>query len=258
MDRWNDAATWTGDGLRREVFFFGSGESRLYGSLYSAESPSRPDGVLVCSPWGFEADRTEHLSHHIALTMARLGGAGMVFHYPGFGDSHGAFLGDATMDSLASAAVEALAEAARRCPQTGWFFAGLTIGAAVACLARQASPLAANRLLLIQPALSPSTYFAELAQGTQPVTLRSGRVMEMSFAYPLPRAIVDAGREGDVPVRNALRAFDGDGAIARYARPARDELVPADFEELVVDGAWRFARQSYEGLERGLAEWLRA
>ena len=258
MGRWTDAATWTGDGLRREVFFFGPEGSELYGSLYSAVAPSRDDGVVVCSSWGFEADHTEHLAHHLALTMARQGGAGMVFHYPGYGDSRGACLDDATMEGLAGAAVTALAEASRRQPHLKWFPAGLMIGAAVACMAQHTSAVAADRLLLIQPALRPSDYFGDLAGHAQRVQVSSGRIREMSFAYPLPRRIVDAGPEADVAVEDALERFEGEGAVVRQDRPGRDELVPGRFTDVAVDGVWRFAARVYPELEHGVAEWLRA
>lgn len=257
MGKWENAATWIGGGLRREVFFFGPEQSRLYGSLYSAESPSREDGVLVCPSWGFEADRTEHLAHHTALTIARLGGAGMVFHYPGFGDSHGASPGDATIDSLALAAVSALEEATRRRPGLAWFPAGLMIGAAVACMALRASEVAANRLLLVQPSLRPSAYFDTLARHVQRVDLETGGSIDVSFAYPFPRRIVDAGEDADVPVIEALREFDGEGAIVRHVRPARDEWVPESLVDITVEGPWRYAAKDNRELERGVAEWLR-
>lgn len=255
MGSWDDASTWVGQGLRREVFGFGPSGSELYGSLYAAQAPSRRDGVLVCSSWGFEADQTERLAHHIALTMARDGGAGMVFHYPGFGDSRGASLAAATVDSLAAAAVAAIEEAARRMPGLSWFPAGLMIGAAVACLAQRMSDAAGDRLLFVQPALSPSAYFGALAKSSQRVSLSGGRVCEMSYGYPLPRAIVDAGVDADLPVREALRAFDGDGAVVRCARPDRD-VGPADFAEIEVDGVWRFGGKGTQPLERGVAEWI--
>lgn len=257
MGRWDDAATWEGEGLSREVFYFGPAGSRLYGSLYAAQSPSRPDGVVVCSSWGFEADRSEHLSHYLALATARAGGAGMVFHYPGFGDSHGAYLGDATIDSLAAAAAAAIEEARRRRPRLSWFPAGLMIGAAVACLAQRASG-AADRLLFVQPALNPAAYFGKLGESAHGVTLASGEVREMSFAYPFPRRIVEAGARADQAVGDCLRAFEGQGAVIRCARPAREKLVPDRFADVAVEGVWRFATPQTLPLERGIEEWLRA
>lgn len=258
MGEWGDAATWTGDGLQREVFFFGLEGSELYGSLYAAQDPSRAEGVVVCSSWGFEADRTDHLAHHLALTMARLGGAGMVFHYPGYGDSRGAYLGDATLASLAQAAATAIEEAARRRPQLAWFPAGLMFGAAVASLAQGISPASAGRLLFVQPTLDSDAYFAPMAQGVQSVVLRSGAVREMSFAYPFPRGMVSKEGAAGSPVGDALAAFEGRGAVLRHERPARDELVPERFAEVIVDGTWRFADRYSPELEAGMAECLQA
>ncbi len=255
MSNWAEAGTWTGEDLHREVFFFGPPEGRLYGSLYSAAAPSRGEGVLVCPSWGYEADRTERLAHFIALTAARLGGAGMVFHYPGYGDSHGASLADATMGSLALAAVAALAEAAGRRPGLAWFPAGLMLGATVALLAAESAPV--SRLLLVQPALSPHAYFAALEKSAERDALGPGRIGRMAFAYPLPDAILAAGEEADAPVRAALSRFGGDGAVVRHEAPAPAAPLPGRFAELTVEGHWRFGSKDCPALERGVAEWLR-
>jgi len=256
MNRWGDAATWVGEGLHREVFYFGPEKSRLYGSLYSAEPLSRHVGVVVCPSWGYEADRTERLAHRIALTAAQVGGAGMIFHYPGHGDSHGASLADATLDSLADAAACAIEEAARRRPAIAWFPVGLMIGAAVACIAQRRSALATDRLLLVQPELSPSAYFGRLAKSAQRVTLGSGRINEMSFAYPLPPKVLAAGTDSDAQVLDALDRFAGDGVVVRYANPPSDGTVPDTFTCLTVDGSWRFGAKDYPALELGIEEWL--
>jgi alpha-beta hydrolase superfamily lysophospholipase len=258
MSKWDDAATWIGEGLRREVFYFGPEEASLYGSLYSAQRPTRRDGVVVCASWGYEADRTERLAHRIALAMARAGGAGMVFHYPGYGDSHGASLAEATVESLAQAAAGAIEEASQRRSGLDWFPAGLMLGASVAALAQQRCRYAASRLLFVQPALSPSAYFAALAKSAQRVTLGPGRIKEMSFAYSLPRKIVSAGPQADAPVRQALAAFAGEGTVVRYVGPPPDPPVPERFAELTVEGTWRFGMLDSPALERGVAEWLGA
>jgi hypothetical protein len=256
MSRWDDAATWAGEGLRREVFFFGPPGEALYGSLYGADAPTRSDGVLVCPSWGYEADRTERLAHHIALTAARAGGGGMVFHYPGYGDSHGPSLAEATLESLSGAAVAAIEEAARRRPDLEWFPTGLMLGAAVACLAQSLARPAATRLLLVQPELSPSAYFARLAKSAQRVTLGPGRIADMSFAYPLPGEILAAGDAVDASVRDALASFDGEGTILRCARPAWEQPGGQGFAELIVDATWRYGMKDYPELEKGVGEWL--
>ena len=131
---WLEAAAWSGGGIRREVFFFESGGVDLYGSLYAATELSRPYGLLACGSWGVEGTRTEPLRRSAALAMARLGGAAMVFHWPGHGDSLGDPAGLALAD-FAAAAADAVAAAERRVPDLEWIFAGFMFGAAAACIA---------------------------------------------------------------------------------------------------------------------------
>jgi hypothetical protein len=255
MRGWDDAATWVGEGLRREVFYFGPAEEPLYGSLYSAAEPTRPFGVVICPSWGIEADRTARLSHGIALAAARIGGAGFVYSHAGHGDSHGDLHG-ATMDVLADSAVRAAEAARERRPQLSWFYAGIVLGGSVAFLAQRRTGLA-DRLLLVQPALRPSEYFEWLARSANRVTLGPGRVENMAHAYPLPQRILERGEEEDEAVRAALAEFAGEGTVVRCARPDPDPLVPATFEHVVVDASWRFGVKDCPKLEAAAGEWLR-
>jgi hypothetical protein len=139
-----------------------------------------------------------------------------------------------------------------------WFPAGLMFGAAVASVAQRISPVSADRLLLIQPALELSAYFRTLAKGAHQARLASGEVRETSFAYPFPRKLVEAIDEAETSVRDALEAFDGEGTVLRHQRPRRDDLVPDDFTDVVVDGSWRFASQYNPELEAGVEQCLQA
>lgn len=252
MDRTPADALWVDGGIRREAFFFGPADEPLYGALYASDPPSRRFGVVVCSSWGFEAARTDRLAHSIAFEMARLGGAGIVFHPPGYGDSHGD-LGAATMQSLAGAAVAAVEEASRRLPGTEWILVGLMLGASIACLARQSTDV--DRLLLIQPALSPSEYFGYLARCAQQFVLRDGPV-DFAFAFPLPRRLLDAGPENDRAVQAAVDAFDGEGMVVNYAEPDGDDPATREFVRVTVPGAWRFAAVEYSDLQAATLEHL--
>ncbi|HMJ73589.1 MAG TPA: hypothetical protein VK471_09525 [Solirubrobacterales bacterium] len=262
MSRWSDAGAWVGDGLRREVFFFRSGRVDLYGSLYAAAEPSLPIGLVACGSWGIEADRTEPLMRSVALATARLGGAAFVFHYPGYGDSYGG-LADLTLVDLGGAAADAVAEASRRYPDLAWSLAGYMFGASVACLALQYS--AARLLLLVQPALRPSAYFARLTENRRSLAPGSGLVNEtieagtapgMAYGYPVPRHIVEHGEEADAAVAAALAAFPGEGAIVRHQRPVETDAGPPGFEQVEVAGAWRFGSQNNPKLAAATAEWL--
>lgn len=242
----SDSGTWEGEGLRREVFFFSSRGVQLYGSLYAASEISRPFGVVACNSWGVEADRCDPLQREVALAMARLGGAGLVFHYPGYGDSYGDLAGLSLAD-LGEAASDAVAEASRRCPGVAWILAGFMLGASVACLAQRETGV--KLLLLVQPALSPAGYFQRLVA-------RAGDAREMAYGYPNPSRITEHGDEADAAISSALEAFDGKAAIVSHLKPPRPEAAPAHFERVDAPGTWRFGSQNNPKLAAATVEWL--
>lgn len=259
---WAEAAKWEGDGLRREVFYFRFRDVELYGSLYAAAEVSRRFGVVCCNSWGVEGDRTDPLQRSVALTMAELGGAGLVFHYPGYGDSFGS-LSQLDLADLVDAACAAAEEAQRRCPGLDWMLAGFMLGASVACLARRR--LEANRLLLVQPELRPGAYFQrlsttseQLAPGSSPrAMMEVGTAPGMAYGYPIPRRILDNGTEADAAVAAALSDFDGEGAVVRHREPEEEDGgVPERFERVLVRGVWRFGTQHHPALAKATAEWL--
>ena len=260
---WAEFASWTGDGLCREVFFFESGGERLYGSLYAAAEQTCPLGVVACNSWGVEADRCEPMLRSVVLEMARLGGAGLVFHYPGYGDSYGDLAG-LDLARLSAAAADAAGEASRRLPDLNWILAGFCFGASVACLAQQL--LATNHLLLVQPALRPGAYFNSLAQRTEPLPRRpgpspklrmeAGSTTGMAYGYPLPGRIVAAAAEADAAVVAALADFAGEGALVRHLQPEEPLPVPDRFERVDVSGTWRFGSLNNTNLAEATVEWL--
>lgn len=257
MSDWSDMEVWQGEGLRREVFFFPSQGVQLFGSVYATAAPAPPLGVLICNSWGYEGNLASRLVHPISIAMARAGGVAVNFHYPGFGDSEGEWEAT-TMESMASAAVDALGEASRRYPDTRWIVAGLMLGASVACLAVGAGA-SAGELMLIQPALCPGRYLARLRRVSKrplggPVP---GPAPGFAFGYPLSQAALDSATASDDAVEAALVAFDGQGAIIRYAKPAAIPGVPDCFEQVCAPGSWRFGSRDNPALAGAAADWLR-
>jgi hypothetical protein len=260
-NRWSDASVWIGDGLRREVFFFRSRGVELYGSLYVAAEISRPFGVVACNSWGVEADRCDPLQRSVALEMARRGGAGLVFHYPGYGDSYGE-LADLSLMDLGDAAGDAVVEAARRCPGLSWALAGFSLGASVACLARQRA--ATGPLLLVQPSLRPGAYFQRLAERRRPAApvpasgepMEAGTTPGMAYGYPIPARIAENAAAVDEAVASALQDFDGEGVVIRHEKPQDTDPVPDRFQQVGVPGTWRFGSQNNPRLASATVEWL--
>jgi len=252
--RWADASTWEGDGLRREVFFFESRGTLLYGSLFAATEVSRPFGVLCCNSWGVEADRSDPLQRAVALAMARLGGAGLVFHCPGHGDSYGD-LAAVELEDLSQAACDAVAEAKRRLPGVEWMLAGFMLGASVAALARPR--VGARRLLLVQPALRPGSYFRWLRRAAKTMPLRFSVAQGLAHGYPIPCGILAAATEADELAEHAF-AKGGAATAIRYAESAGPPPgpLPERCELIEVPGRWRFGSREDPDLASEAAGWL--
>lgn len=252
-DAGGEIGTWVGEELRREVFFFESGGLQIYGSLYAAAQPSRTFGVAICNSWGFEGNQASETMHAIALAAARAGGAGAIFHYPGFGDSQGS-LTEVSMETLVSATTDFVSEVSRRQAGMDWVLAGLMMGGSVAALA--AAPTEVKHLLLVQPELMPSRYFARLERSARRAAARVPARAGNAYGYPLPPRILDAAESIDNAVGERLSEFDGHGALVRYAEPLPSEPLPPQFEEVVVPGAWRFGMRQKPHLAEAASRWL--
>lgn len=253
MGRWDGIDSWSGGEIRREVFFFPCGGAELYGSLYAA-SPLRSGlGVAMCNSWGIEGDQTNRLMHPLAVRLAKAGGAGLVFHYPGVGDS-GGNPEATTMEAMAEAALSATREGARRLPGSSWLLAGFMLGAAVACLALER--VRPEALLMVQPSLSPSRYFERLQRRAKRIAALSRSGDETVFGYTLSEPLLASAAEADATVPAALAAFAGPGAIVRYSSPRLPEPAPQQLERIEVEGTWQFGSRDNAKLGAAAGEWL--
>jgi pimeloyl-ACP methyl ester carboxylesterase len=251
---WSDAAVWADDDLHREVFFFEAGGEELFGSLYASKHRSRAVGLVLCSSWGIEAHRMCRVTDALARKAAQLGGAALLFHYPGYGDSTGLPERN-TIESLVAAGVAAAAEASGRQPELTWGFAGVRLGASVAALAQRAAGM--RHLLLIQPALDPKRYFEEMLANASRAMLGRGRGSKVAFGYPVPEAILHHPSVA-FDVSRELSEFDGERAVTvQYRTPTIEEPALERFERVTVSGKWHFGLRNYPDLKRGALEALR-
>jgi hypothetical protein len=254
-DRWADAATWSGDGIAREVFFFRSGAVDLYGSVYAAERPL-PLGVVICNSWGYEANLASRIVHPVSIGVAQAGGVALSFHYPGFGDSEGDFAAT-TIDAMAHAAQDAVREASRRHPATRWVLVGLMFGASIAAIATAREP-GIDRLLLVQPALRPGAYFGRLAR----VAKRSlgppapEPAPGYAFGYRLTPELVESAPAADAVVEAALAGFSGEGAVVSCETPEEIVGAPERFECIRTRGSWRIGVRDMRELTAATVAWL--
>ena len=253
MQEWASASTWTGDGLRREVTFFPSGRDEIYASLYAAEPPRLPVGVVVCPSWGHDVMEQLELTHRLAHAIAARGGAGLAYHPPGHADSGGRFE-EATFERLAEAARDALALAVSSVPEVAWEFGGVDLGAAVAVLAAARN----GRILpLVEPALDPAAHLGVLERAARRAALGRVDPEPTVFGYPLTRRIRASAAALDVA--GALESFGGRVAAFRHRLPERPPL-PERVETHVVPGEWRrpVHATNVEALVTGFGHWVAA
>jgi len=232
MAAWSDSAEWSGQGLRRSVFYFASRGNLLYGSMYEAEAPSIGLGLAISPSWGFEVTSQQNLAHALAIRIARLGGAALVFHPPGHGDSQGD-PEELSMDALVAATTDAVAEGRARAPAFAWALAGVRLGAAVAALA--AGRAGTDLALAIQPAFDPMAFFGQLQLAAHRTALVGGTTTSMVFGHALPQQLIDSANQADLGA--ALSSLEGTRAVVRFERPS-DVCIPDGFEDLVVRGEW--------------------
>lgn len=252
--RWSESSTWEGEGLRREVLFFPSRRVDLFASYYAATEPTLPFGLVFCPSWGMEADNCNQMAHALALAAARLGGAGIVYHYPGYGDSHGDPRA-LTFDTLVDAATDAAGQAAARAPDLEWVVGGFRLGAAIACVVQRR--LGARGLLLVQPSLRPGEYFADLVARARRAALGRPPTDDMVFGYPLPEALRQSAAAADSAAVDALGRFDGPGARVRHVKPPADGPPPAGLDQIDVPERWRFGGVNNWPLQNMAGWWLR-
>lgn len=249
MSRWATAGTWTGEELRREVFYLPSGEHQVYGSLYVPRARARPYGIVICGSWGVEADRSHGVLRELALAGAGLGITATIFHYPGQGDSPGV-MRDRTLSELTQAAVDA-ADRGSHQRELEWIFVGLRLGALVAVRAASQAGVP-RRVLLLEPALAPAPYFAGLAKAARRATLGAPQREDLVFGYAVPPAI----RDEPQPLRGVTPMRSDEGAIVRYENANPVHPLIRELELIERPGRWRFQHTAHPELLDAALGWL--
>ena len=147
--------------LRAQPLYFGPETRPLLGWLHGAAAPEQNLGLVICNPFGHEAQSSYRSLRHWANEVANAGIPALRFDYDGSGDSAG---GDddaervkAWLDSIDSA-VQALKEA------TGVqrvALLGVRLGALLATLAAAENPEIAG-LILVAPVVSGKSWLREM------------------------------------------------------------------------------------------------
>jgi hypothetical protein len=259
-----DTAVLTLDGMHREMAFVPSGPARLYASLYAGSPPRLASAFVIVPSWGVELGALQDLAHELAAELARLGGACVLYHAPGHGDSTGD-PSALTPHELVRGAVDVAEWARSRASDWRWNLAGLRLGAAVAAMAASLTDeITAHPnpvMLLVQPALDPATYFREVETSA---TRAGARVDTGGLLFGHPRPAVQAWSEVTNEVASGLAGFPGRiGAVvfdgARHPSSASPSL-PDRAERLPVDARWRplLPRADRARAVQAAAAWVQA
>jgi hypothetical protein len=219
-------------GILREVAFTGSSETRVYASLYLPGTAEATEavGVVICPSWGADVGLAVDATHRLAATLAENGVACALYHPPGHLDSTGD-PEEVVMGDLVAAAVDC-SELLRGRGRVGELrLVGIGLGASVAALA--AARVRARSLVLVDPALDPAAFFAELQRSGRRAALGGGDGAA-PFGHALPRAL--PGEEVAARVSGSLAALRDRVVAFRFASPTANPL-PEGVQEVGVRGA---------------------
>jgi hypothetical protein len=240
-----------GTNVRHECFFFSSGDERLYGSLYSPVTRRIRLGMVVCQTWGMDGMLLYEWCHRLARDLAAAGVATIIPHWPGTLDSEGDPHG-LTLDRLLEVGVDSATAAAQRCEVPAWGVLGIGFGAAVAAMV--APPVAASRLVLVQPALNPAAYFDSSERRSRRASLGAAPSAGWAFGHPIPVGLRVPEATGRIEA--ALHSFTGKGAVVRYRTPEGGP-VPAGFDTVTARGGWNRPRHDARSqLRRTVTRWI--
>lgn len=225
-----------------------------FGWLHPASGPAATGrGVVLCSPYGYEAICAHRGLRQLAGELAAAGMPVLRFDYPGTGDSAGDEAPDRLPDWLDG--IEAAADRLRR--ETGITevaLCGLRLGATLAAAAAARHPGRFAALALLAPVLSGKAYLRQLtlaartgrgAGAPEPDWLEAaGFRLHRSDAEALARLdladLLEAARVPQVLALHPARQPRPGPALAARLREAGTALTEAPFE-----GYDAFLRDAY-------------
>jgi alpha-beta hydrolase superfamily lysophospholipase len=192
----------------------------------------------------------ERIVRSFARRVAVIGGAALIFDWPGQGESDGE-PHQVELEHLIRATYDATANLRVRYPGAKVGLAGLRLGAAVAALAAKGiSPYA---LVLMQPAWDPAAHLVAVEKASTRARLGKGSARGWAFGYPLPlkKSFAGSGER----VEDAVERFPGDTVVLGYGS---EDAPTAPFTRIEISGEWRHAAATNDTrMTHKAVEWMR-
>ncbi len=252
-----DHESHTRDGVRETAFHLTADDgSRMYAMLTEPESGPRSDlGFVLAHSFGLEVLTLRRTERGIARALAASGHPVLSVHRRGFGDSEGDIAEssvESQMQDLRGAVSWLRAEAgAERIGAIGCKLGGLFAG----LLGRE---LAAERLILVQPALSGAQYVKNFIREMQVVRMadpdgtdrRSMQEMLTDMrrdgmldvlGYGLPSSLYEG--LGEVDISTSMESFAGDVLLVQVAKRPTLAREYETFRDLIQAGGGRCRAQ---------------
>jgi len=228
-------------------FYFGSSDAALYGVYNPPRGRPRPEGVVLCYPFGMEYMRAHRAFRQLTNLLTRSGLHVLRFDYYGTGDS----AGEGAEGSLPlwveniGTAVEELKDTAG---VTRVSLVGLRLGGLLAARAAMAGePL--DRVVLWDPVVDGAAYVREMVASGDPVPAGAGTGLPSGSVgvsgFPLtPRLQEEIGAE-DLTKLSGFRAerllltVSSEEAPYLALRDAwRRDGVPGEYHHIPSAGNW--------------------
>lgn len=223
-----------------------------FGWLHPAQGPvATGRGVVLCSPYGYEAICAHRGLRQLAEDLAAAGMPVLRFDYPGTGDSAGEEAPDRIADWLD--AIEAAADwLCREAGVTQVALCGLRLGATLAAAAAARRPGRVAALALLAPVVSGRAYLRQLT-----LAARTGR----SAGAPEPDWLETAGFRLHRSDAEALAGIELAGALeaARVPQvlalhPTRQPMPGAELGVRLRDAGTVLTEAPFEGYDAFLRD----
>jgi hypothetical protein len=195
--------------------------------------PTAPrQGVVVLPHWGHDGRFLLEWCHRLTFGVAKLGGCGLLVHWPGSEDSEGD-TAEVTVDQLVQAVLSALRTGRERFPEVPWSLAGIRLGATLASIA--SAQAGVHKVALVQPEFDPVSYFKAVERRARLNWARGAPHRGWGLGEEVPRGL-------KVPFPSLIRQAPGTAlgsvtAVIHYRLPAVGPLPPT-VTNITVRGSW--------------------